>query len=311
MKYNFINIEKECILPSPIQTLKLDILAKAQVSLDVKKEYEIHPEFGGNKWRKLKYNLKYAILHNYAGIITFGGAFSNHLHATAAACKAIGIPSVGYVRGEIDTNNPTLIWCKEKGMVLKSIRRNKYREKDSEGFLTELRTQFPNHYVIPEGGTNTLAIKGVAELSAEIESDDYDLICVSGGTGGTATGIIRGITDKGPEVLVFSALKGDFLKGEITKWLEGEKYPWQLITNYHFGGYARVTPELQEFITNFEEKTQIPLDPVYNSKMFFGILDMVSKGDIKKGSRILAIHTGGLQGKEGYPYLQNKLKAKQ
>ncbi|SFZ93265.1 1-aminocyclopropane-1-carboxylate deaminase [Flaviramulus basaltis] len=269
------------------------------VDLYIKREDKIHPFVSGNKYRKLKYNLDEAEKLGVKKLLTFGGAYSNHIAAVASAGQNFGIKTIGVIRGEelfdkID-NNPTLSFAKQCGMQFKFVSREVYRDKNSEAFLSDLKDEFGDFYAIPEGGTNTLAVKGCEEILTEADKA-FDYICCSVGTGGTISGLIN-CSEPSQQVLGFPALKGDFLKQDISKF--ATKTNWNLITNYHFGGYAKINTELISFINTFKNNYQIPLDPVYTGKMMFGIFDLIEKGFFPKGSKILTIHTGGLQGISG------------
>lgn len=287
------------------QLLNLDM--KFGVQLFVKREDLIHPFISGNKFRKLKYNLEEAKTLGFKTLLSFGGAFSNHITAVASAGKEFGFNTIGVIRGEELVEkieyNPTLQFAEQCGMQFKFVTREVYRNKTAEHFIEELRAEFGDFYLLPEGGTNALAVKGCEEILTE-QDKDFDYICCSVGTGGTVSGLIN-CSKPGQQILGFSSLKGDFLKEDIGKFVE--KKNWQLITDYHFGGYAKINEALISFINEFKSKNQIPLDPIYTGKMMLGIFDLVEKGFFPKGSKILAIHTGGLQGIEG---MNLKLKAK-
>ena len=269
------------------------------VELYVKREDQIHAFVSGNKYRKLKYNLLEAEKSGYKTLLTFGGAFSNHIAAVASAGHLIGFKTIGVIRGdELESKiseNATLNFAQENGMQFKFVSREIYRSKTSESFLESLKAEFGEFYVIPEGGTNELAVKGCQEILYP-EDFNFDYICCSVGTGGTISGLING-SKPSQQVLGFPALKGDFLKEDISKFATLTN--WKLITDYHFGGYAKINDELVAFINQFKSDYNLPLDPVYSGKMMFGILDLIDKNYFPKGSKILAIHTGGLQGIEG------------
>ncbi len=273
------------------------------VELVIKREDKIHPHISGNKYRKLKYNLIAATPkcreQNINTLLTFGGAYSNHIAATAAAGKEFGFKTIGIIRGEelADkiADNPTLTFAQQCDMQFKFVSRQDYRKKTESKFLAALEKEFGNFYVLPEGGTNELAIKGCEEILTK-EDTIFDYVCVPVGTGGTISGLINSAKEH-QKILGFPALKGDFLQEEIK--LFTTKDNWKLITDYHFGGYGKINSELITFINQFKEGTGIPLDPVYTGKMLFGIVDLIRKGYFKKGSKILAIHTGGLQGIQG------------
>ncbi|PKV52860.1 1-aminocyclopropane-1-carboxylate deaminase [Aquimarina sp. MAR_2010_214] len=298
-------------LPSKNQSITHSILDNAEIFLDIKREDQIHKDVSGNKFRKLKYNLIEAKRFGYATVLTFGGAYSNHIAATAAAGEIMGLQTIGIIRGEelgkdlekTLLENDTLRFAHAKGMRLKFISREQYRGKTSLVFLEELKNEFGSCCIIPEGGTNDLAVKGCEEILTA-QDNGYDIICSAVGTGGTISGIINS-TAPHQNVIGFPALKGDFLDKEIKKYTS--KTNWKLINEYHFGGYGKINKEGVEFINMFRDQQHIALDPVYTVKMIFGIFDMAQKGVFKKNTRILAIHTGGLQGIAG---MNKKLKKK-
>lgn len=272
---------------------------KLTSQLWLKPEYEIHPEVSGNKFRKLKYNLEAVVREGFEGVLTFGGAFSNHIAATAAAGKLLNISTVGIIRGEelakdIDLN-PTLSYAKASGMDLEFISRAAYRNKNEVSFLKSLNIKYPNFYIIPEGGTNARAVRGCSEILTE-KDRDFDVICCAVGTGGTISGLINSSLPH-QKIIGFPALKGAFLNEDIRKFAQHSN--WELCANYSFGGYAKVNQELIQFINQFKNDFGIPLDPVYTAKMMFGIDDLVKKGFFSRSTKILAIHTGGLQGISG------------
>jgi 1-aminocyclopropane-1-carboxylate deaminase len=277
------------------------------ISVSIKREDLIHPIVSGNKFRKLKYNLIQAKAENQHTLLTFGGAFSNHIAAVAFTGKEQDFKTIGIIRGEELRNkiseNPTLQFAQDCGMQLKFVTREAYRQKTETDFLRNLRTKFGAFYVIPEGGTNELAVKGCEEILT-VEDSGFDYICCSIGTGGTITGIINSLLPH-QKVLGFPALKGNFLKDEIRIFARNEN--WEVITDYHFGGYGKVTPELIAFINQFYRENQIPLDPIYTAKMVFGVMNLIEKNYFPKKSKILLIHTGGIQGIQG---MNLKLKAK-
>jgi len=285
----------------------LPVLKDHDVTLHVRREDLIHPLLSGNKYRKLKYNVQEALSKKHQKLITFGGAYSNHIPATAYVAKEKGLEAVGIIRGEelshSWSNNPTLNTAHQLGMRFQFLSREKYRKKDEDKFLMNLLQFHGPAYLIPEGGTNALAIKGCEEILKNTD-EVFDVICCSVGTGGTLAGLSNA-AKKHQQVLGFPALKGDFLQKDIRKFARNNN--WALCNSYHFGGYAKVSTELVAFINEFKGITGVPLDPVYTGKMMYGILDKVAKGEFKKGCRILAIHTGGLQGIEG---MNNYLKKK-
>ena len=288
-----------------IKTLE-NIRLNAQVSL--KPDYLIHPTVSGNKYRKLKYNLQKVQSENYKGILTFGGAFSNHVAATAAAGHALNIPTVGIIRGEELSSkmelNPTLKFAQSCGMHLEFVSRAVYKQKTDSAYLKTLLEAYENCYILPEGGTNALAIKGCQEILTD-EDRAFDVICCAVGTGGTIAGLINSSLPN-QKIIGFPALKGGFLNEDICKFATQSN--WELWEAYHFGGYAKVDSKLITFMNDFKTTYKIPLDPVYTAKMMYGIFDAIQSGEIPKDAKVLAIHTGGLQGIEG---MNLRLKQKQ
>lgn len=268
----------------------------------------LHPEISGNKYRKLKYNLQQAARQGAETLLTFGGAFSNHLVATACAGKEYGFKTIGIVRGEELSRradlNPTLTKARELGMRLKFVSRTVYREKETTAVLSVLREEFGSFYLLPEGGTNALAIKGCEEILTEADTS-FDFICCAVGTGGTMAGLINASTED-QQVLGFPALKGTYLQKDICSFVR--KRNWRLIHDYHFGGYAKINEPLVAFINNFRDSTGIPLDPVYTGKLMYGLMEMIEQGLFASGTRILAIHSGGLQGIAGMNQILEKKK---
>jgi 1-aminocyclopropane-1-carboxylate deaminase len=276
------------------------------ISLEIKREDLLHPFISGNKFRKLKYNLLQAKAENQETVLTFGGAYSNHIAAVAYAGKEQGFKTIGVIRGEELGNkiaeNPTLKFAQECGMQFEFVTREDYRLKTEPDFIANLQQKFSSFYLVPEGGTNEYAIKGCEEILTE-EDAAFDFICCAVGTGGTISGIINS-TFPHQKVLGFPALKGDFLKDEIRKFAANKN--WELITDYHFGGYGKVTEELIQFINQFYKQTQVPLDPIYTGKMVFGVIDLIQKNYFPNNAKILLIHTGGLQGIQGMNVILKK-----
>ncbi|MEQ1584254.1 MAG: pyridoxal-phosphate dependent enzyme [Cyclobacteriaceae bacterium] len=280
--------------------MKSEIIEQSGVRLLIKREYQNHPMVSGNKWWKLKYNLEEALKAGQTTLLTFGGTYSNHIYATAAAAHELGLKSIGIIRGEGTLPlNSTLSFAKARGMLLHYISREAYRNKTEASFMEQFHNQFGDFYLIPEGGTNELAVKGCAEFAKQLSAEvAFDYICLPVGTGGTIAGIIESL-DESKKIIGFPVLKGaTFLEDEIRKYTS--KTNWQLVFDYHFGGYAKVTKELKEFMDQFEKEFSVPLDPVYTAKMMFGIIDLIKKKFFEAGSTILAIHTGGLQGSAGF-----------
>jgi 1-aminocyclopropane-1-carboxylate deaminase len=279
-----------------------EIAEKRGVRVFVKREDLNHPQISGNKWWKLKYNAEEALLQKKDTLLTFGGAFSNHIYATSAAAHELGLKSIGVIRGEETFPlNPTLSFAKRMGMRLHYVSRENYKRKHTDAFREDLKKFFGDFYLIPEGGTNELAVKGCAELGNKLLNEiPFDYLCLPVGTGGTMAGIIEGLKGQ-KEVIGISVLKnGDFLKDEVKNLLDksnGAAYTnWQLLTSYHHGGYAKHTKELMDFIQQMKKDFGLPLDQVYTGKLFWALNEEIKNGSFKKGSTILALHTGGLQG---------------
>lgn len=263
------------------------------VELYVKRDDLIHPFVSGNKLYKLIYNVKEAQKQGHNAILTFGGAWSNHLVATAAYCKEKGLKCIGVVRGDEltpDTLSPALKFCVEQGMQLHFVTREEYNKKTEPYFISRLKNLFGPFFLVPEGGANSLGVKGASEIIAGL--DGFDFVCCACGTGTTLAGLV---TSALPETkyIGFSVLKGeDTLSAEVEKYV-GHTKGWSINTDYHCGGYAKTTAELLAFKQRFEEVNQIPLDRVYTAKLFYGLYALINKGLLKSNVKILAIHTGG------------------
>jgi 1-aminocyclopropane-1-carboxylate deaminase len=279
---------------TPEQEIRTTLLHEARVRLSIKREDMNHPNISGNKWWKLKYNLREATRLKKDTILTFGGAYSNHIYATAAAAHEVGLESIGIIRGdEVLPLNETLQFAKSCGMQLRYVSREKYREKNESYFIETLRGQFGDFYLLPEGGSNEFAVQGVAEFTETFKTP-YDYLCCSVGTGGTMAGLVRGLSGS-KKIIGFSAIRGsEYLYDEVRK-LEGRYANWEINGEYHYGGYAKATPDLLHFMEEFERVTGIPLDRIYTGKMMAGIFDLVRRNAFPAGATILAIHTGGLR----------------
>lgn len=301
---------------SPLQRLQGTFLDRADIQLYVKRDDLIHPQFGGNKWRKLKYNLIHAREDQFDTLLTFGGAWSNHIYATAAAAKYFGFNSIGIIRGEKHTPlNPTLSFAEKCGMQLHYITRAEYRQKHEDYYLEKLKQAFGNVYLLPEGGSNALAVKGCREIVDEINdeiSSPFDVICCASGTGATLAGLVRAIKPE-QSAIGFSALKGgDFLRDDVETFLKrtdqedvntsanNSRCNWAIEQCFHFGGYAKIDDELIDFMQRFQSRYGIELDAVYTGKMFFGLFRLIERGSFKPGTVIVAVHSGGLQGNKGF-----------
>ena len=264
--------------------------------ITLKREDLIHPMISGNKFRKLKYNFEKFLKQNRPTVLTFGGAFSNHLAATAQAGNLSGIQTIGIVRGEeweqkIESST-TLDFCQKQGMQLYCISREDYRKKEQSNQVKKLQPKNENLVLLPEGGTNALAVKGCTEILTA-EDKHFDTICCCVGTGGTLAGIAES-TQEHQSVLGFNALNNPELKESIKSFSKRDN--WSLISKYTFGGYAKFNIELILLMNHFYQQYQIPLDPIYTGKMLFGIFDLIKTKKWSWGENILVIHSGGLQG---------------
>ncbi|MEN2280488.1 pyridoxal-phosphate dependent enzyme [Algoriphagus sp. SE2] len=285
------------------QVLKNPLFEEKEIKVTIKRLDLIHPQVSGNKFFKLKYNLEKAKSERQNTVLTFGGAFSNHIAAVAFAAKAEGLKSIGVIRGEETSPlNHTLKTAQSNGMKLFFISRELYRKKKELTFLNDLKSRFGDFFVIPEGGTNELAIFGTSEILNK-EDKAFSHIITAIGTGGTFAGLAKSLLNH-QTLIGISALKGDFIHQEIKDLLDIHKITpkgeTKIMDNFHFGGYAKFNKELIDFIWKFYEDYKIALDPIYTGKLIFGVWDMISKNKIPKGSSLLIIHSGGLQGNIGF-----------
>ncbi|MEU4350660.1 pyridoxal-phosphate dependent enzyme [Streptomyces sp. NPDC023838] len=282
-------------IPSPLQPIEDERFARHGVRLLLKRDDLIHPALPGNKWRKLALNLREA-----AGrpALTFGGAYSNHLRATAAAGRLLGFPTIGVVRGDELARrplNPSLARCAADGMRLHFVDRATYRRKAEPEVLAELRERFGvDAYVVPEGGSNSLAVRGCTDLGRELRGR-ADVVAVACGTGGTLAGLAAGLTE-GQRALGFPVLRGGFLAREIRE-LQRETFGaagdnWSLDERFHCGGYARTTPALDAFADDFEARHRLPVERLYVAKMLYGLLTLAEEGAFPEGTAVAAVVTG-------------------
>jgi 1-aminocyclopropane-1-carboxylate deaminase len=290
----------------PVKIIEIanDITAAAGVRLLIRREDGNHPKVSGNKWWKLRYNLISATQLNKKTLLTFGGAYSNMIYATAAAAAEAGFDSIGIIRGEERVPlNHTLAFAKAAGMKLHFVSRDEYRKKKEPEFIASLKEKFGDFYLLPEGGTNDLAVKGCIDLGTKIAQEtDFDYLCLPVGTGGTITGIISSLGGA-KKIVGFSSLRaGSFLTGEIQSLLHQCALPdpgnWSVETRFDFGGYGKTSAALDHFIAEQKLLNGLPLDRVYTAKMVWGIFQMIGEGYFKRGSTVLVLHTGGLQGNE-------------
>jgi 1-aminocyclopropane-1-carboxylate deaminase len=287
-----MNIDLEIF--SPVQQIKNNLFNDKGLKVFIKRDDLIHPIISGNKWRKLKYILKQAQSQNKIHLVTFGGAYSNHLLATAAAAAKFGFKATGIVRGE-QVNNDTLFLCRLHGMNLLFTDRDSY--KDKPALFEKHFADDPEAFFIDEGGASTEGAKGCSELVDEL-TETYNHIFCACGTGTTAAGIINGIKQRGlttqfNTVPVFK--NGSFIKNEIDRFLN-TPFEYHLHTDYHFGGYGKADKSLIEFIKQFVAQTGILIEPVYTGKMLYAIYDLAAKNYFNPGSKVLAIHSGGIWG---------------
>jgi 1-aminocyclopropane-1-carboxylate deaminase len=296
-------------LSALLQPIPYPPAAQQGVRLLLWRDDLLNPDLPGNKARKLKYNLQQARAEGHTRLLTFGGAYSNHLAAVAAAGRLYGFDTIGLIRGEEHTPlNPTLARCVADGMQLHYLDRTTYRRRAEPELLAELQQTYGPAYPLPEGGTNVLALRGVAELIGEVrQHTEFDYMAVAVGTGGTLAGLSLGLAEaKYPARAVgVAALKGgDFLRVEVdslTLAASGRTLEnYELHTDYHFGGYAKLPSALCEFIQGFEARYGVLLDPIYTSKLLAGVFDLIDKGHFSPGSSVVAVHTGGLQAWAGF-----------
>jgi 1-aminocyclopropane-1-carboxylate deaminase len=289
---------------SPLTPISHPLFSKYQLKVSIKRDDIIHPVISGNKWRKLKYNLIHAQQQKHSGILSFGGSFSNHIHALAFACFQEKIPVVGIIRGEKEyAKNYTLSWAKHWGMQLKFVDRKTYRQRDDADYLTHLQQQYPNYLIIPEGGSNSLALKGMNEVIEELNQQCmYDTLLCPVGSGGTLAGLIK--ADKNQHNIIgISVLKQQgYLEQQVEQLLNKVKEPkdkWQILSEFHRGGYAKFCQEDINRILAFNRQCNVTFEPVYSGKMILALLDLIEQGYFTPNEHIILLHTGGLQGIAG------------
>ena len=293
-------------IPSPLQKIEEPLFKEKNVEVYIKRDDEIHPEISGNKWRKLRLNIEKFHSGKYDALLTFGGAFSNHIAATAALCGNISIPSIGIIRGDelIVDSNKTLQQAHQYGMQLIFVSRDEYNQRYERIYHEELRTRFKNILIVPEGGANYLGALGAADSIKELPFEPTH-IYLAMGTGTTSAGCLLGAENA--TVIGVPALKGgDFLRKDIEElvqlvlleknWTEEKMKQLQIESDFHFGGYGKHTNELIQFITQFYQQHQIKLDHVYTAKMMYAFYSNLKADKIKPNSKVVVLHTGGLQG---------------
>ncbi len=299
------------IFQANIEPFKHPLLIEHNISLHIKRDDALHGVVSGNKLYKLALNLEHFKHHNKKTLITFGGAYSNHLHATAFMGKELGIQTVGIIRGEqLLPLNPTLKDCTNWGMTLEPVSRKIYKEKESSGEIQAIIKKYEDPYVIPEGGANLLGIKGCETILEGVNQAEYDVIVLACGTGTTLAGLISASLPH-IQLIGMAVLKGArWMQQEVNSYLNllsCTKSNWQINQNYHFSGYGKVNAELERFVKQMEENYQLELEPIYTGKAFYGLLDLIKAGKIEKNTRVLFIHTGGLQGKRGLAFLNKAI----
>jgi len=284
-----------------VQELKHPILQENSISLGIARLDEIDLLTGGNKWFKLKYNIKACLQQRHSTVLTFGGPYSNHIAATAAICHQLGLKSIGIIRSAVAYSNATLNLAQEHGMKLHFVSKEQYALKETPAFQQELKNLFDDFYQIPEGAANELGTKGCEEIWSQlIENKQFDWKSCSHfacpiGRGSTFSGLLNSnpLAAKG---LGFTGFKMGESMQEIIKTKVPNNQNWELITNYHFGGFGKSNPTLQQFQSEFKTQHHIELDRVYTAKMLFGVFDMIRHNKFAVNSKILAFHTGGIQG---------------
>jgi len=284
-----------------LQEIPHPVFSEAGVLVRMLREDGNHPLVSGNKWWKLRPYLELAATSGKS-LVTFGGAWSNHLYATAAGCRAAGIPCVGIIRGERPAIvSATLEFAISSGMYPKFVSRETYREKSSPEFIGQIKSEFGDCIIVPEGGSGPEAVEHCNVWGQKISAGiSFDVLCIPVGTGGTFAGLLRGVPE-GRRMLGFPALKdSEFLSPAIRELALVERKNWELIRDFHFGGYAKAPAELLNFIRSINQQYDLPLDAVYTGKMFWGLLELSRAGYFPRGTEILAIHTGGLQGNVGF-----------
>jgi 1-aminocyclopropane-1-carboxylate deaminase len=293
---------------STLQPLHHPLFNRHNVQVEIKRDDIIHPIISGNKWRKLKYNLQH--IENtpeFNGVLSFGGSYSNHIHALAFACFEQKIPCVGIIRGEVKyANNFTLSWAKYWGMKLHFVDRKTYRRRHDSDYLAELQQQFPQYFIVPEGGSNKLAIAGVSEIITElIQQTQFDTLITPVGSGGTLAGLIAGdvLNNMAHKILGIAVLKNaEYLESEVKYLLPKlatTHNKWQLLTKFHRGGYAKFSSHDAKRIIEFNQITGVDFEPVYSGKMILAFLDLLAEDYFINGERIVLLHTGGMQGLGG------------
>jgi 1-aminocyclopropane-1-carboxylate deaminase len=289
--------------PSPEQVIKPHWANLQNIQISIKRDDLLHPIISGNKWRKLKYALLEASDNKVTHIVSFGGGYSNHLHALGYCCQQLGIRLSTIIRGNYSQNlSPMLRDLLSWGTDIQYVDRVTYQQRDQPQYLKTLATKYPHALLIPEGGSQQQALKGVAEIIQEL-TYKYDYILAPVASGGTLAGLVDGLTQSGDsvtcKVLGVAVLKGRGYLEQLVKDLlvdRDRKVDWAITHDYHFGGYAKSNNELRQFCSECQQTSQIPLEPVYSGKLFYALYQLTINGYFPIGSRVLVLHTGGLQG---------------
>lgn len=284
---------------TPLELIEDKIIKEKEISLFIKRDDLLNLHINGNKWFKLKYNLIEAAEKNHNLLLTFGGAYSNHIASFSYACKLFGFDGIVVVRGEeYQSLNPTLSFVKNNGVRIHYVSREKYRNKYSDELIYHLKNIYGEFFLIPEGGSNNLAVKGCSEIISNLNID-FDFICTACGTAGTLTGIAKSLKENQKAVGVAVLKNASFLNDEVKRLSHNQKLNYEILLDYHFGGYAKFNQELIDFISDFYTKHKIILDPIYTGKLVYAVYDLIKKDYFPKNSKIVLFHSGGLQGYQG------------
>jgi len=290
-------------VPTPLHNCQANRFENAGIQVWIKRDDLNHPQIQGNKWHKLKLNLDFAQQHGYKQLLSFGGAYSNHIAALAAAGNTYGFETIGFIRGNELANNhqawsATLKTAHQQGMQLHFLSRSEYRLRNDPQWLANLKQSYPNAYVLPEGGTNALAIAGFESVMNELQQQcDFSHLLCAVGTGGSLAGFIN-YSQPNQKIWGITTLKqSEYLVPAIQAWLHTSKNNWRLWTEFHGGGYGKMNAEIMNKYNAFEQEFNVLLDPVYTAKLVYGFEKLLQAGEFKRGSRVVLYHSGGLQGR--------------
>ncbi len=296
-----------------LQQITLEAVTKAGVKLYMARADSLNPLASGNKIYKLRPIFDYAKKNNIPRVLSFGGAFSNHIHALALISKVYGLDTIGIIRGEAEyANNPTLQDAQDAGMQLQFVNRKDYQKRNKEAYLQELQKRYPNTLIIPEGGSSQLAVSGCAQLAQDVNAiHQSDIITVPCGTGATLAGLVCGLVEQ-QKAIGYAVLKDQSLNQRILSFISNEniKNHQYTIENADFGGYAKFDKKLLDFVLDWLDKTGILLDPIYTCKMCMRLMQQIKAGEFPSGTSITIIHSGGLQGWRGMQDAVIKLSGK-